>query len=685
MPQTFDPREMPLEAIGALDLCRSLVADKQRLFTIPLADGPVIMKAKWLAVNIFGWRSLVLRGMPIYQRHTIHGGLVTAERLANLQTEIYNDVVALAVAQHGLVPPEVDRAILEDLCRSVINDLHRLVVTQLGEYHLSISAFELADLMLHPKIAALTMVDVRAELLIGVEATEKKIEMAGKQMVEALKDRSLPSNVLVPFLELGQLNTKQLAQVTTALGYRVDASSSYVRKPVLSSYMRGIRSIVDYAIESLMAKMTIYYNKSAMPDSQYSSRKQQLLSAGIHHLYPGDCGSTATIPFYVNKNNARNVLTTYIVDKGQLVCLSPENINAYIGTTVELRLAPTCRHTDGICHVCGGRLTDFMPPWTHVGIAATIEYMGEVAQLVLGAKHFTTTKALSYQIPEALRGFLVVKQNDIYVREDIDTNRMRIGVAYEDIRRIRELITPQDDAEATAIDEQQFSNITWMIIADGATGTLETPEVSMITGGAVPYFSSEVLAFIDKHPKNVSIADDIVWISMKGFSYTTEPLMRYVLHSSSMIQFVQDLTKFATSSVRNYTSLPAVLEAFSLMVSREVNVPLTYLGIVLKSYLITNDDDYNVPIVTDVNNVKFGTLMSIMPRRSLGGLFAFERLSTFMASEPELYLLPHKYGVFDAFFYDFTDEIELLSGIVVPPGFKPVLPDSMRNISSVAV
>ena len=652
MTDVFEPKNIPLMAASSLALSKQLLADKEHIFQVTLADGVINIPAKWLIVNLFTWRPLIRRNMTVAMRHTMCDGLVTSRRLATIQTAIYDDVVNANTTQNGVVLPDIDRAILEDLCET-INDLHTMIATQLGEYHLSMSAFELSDLLLHPDIEPLTRIDFSNEMRLGTEATEEKLAISGRAIVEKLKDRSIPSNILAPFLELGQLNDNQLSQVVMAIGYRTDASDTMVRLPITTSYMRGLQNITDYAIESLAAKKTIYYNKNAMPETQYSNRKQQILSSAIRLLYPGDCGSQLTIPFHVSQDNARNLLGKYVVNAGQTFFLSRQNIEKYIGSTVQLRSPLTCRYTDGICHICGGRLTYYIPPHTAIGIASTVEYMASVAQLVLSAKHFAVTKAIPYIVDEFLRDYMIVRNNDIYMHEKIDISRLKIGVQFADIQHIKELNVAENTEESAPINEQQFSSIHHVIFADTTSDTILTPEVPMVSNGTVPYFSSELLDHIRDHPKCVTILEDMVWISLKGFDHRNEPLMRYVMQSNSMLRFNERLSKFATSEVREYTSLPEVLAQFSEMVFTKVkDVNIFHLETVLKSYLITDDTNYNIPVVTDINNVKFGTLLSIIPRRSLGGLFAYERLAKFMTEEPELYLLGHRVGIFDSFFYN---------------------------------
>lgn len=651
MTETFHPNAIPLTASGSLGLTRTLHAIKEQPFSVPLADETIIMPAKWLMVNLFLWRPLARRGMPIGTRHTLRDGLLTSARIAAQQTEIYNDVIQAQIATRGETDPAAVKAILEDLCET-INDLHTMIVTQLGEYHLSISAFELCDLLECPEIKTLTDVDVSRELTIGIAATEARLKEAGDALMARLADPTLPGNVLARFIALGSLSNKQLPQLLVSFGHRKDASDSVVRYPVLTSGVKGMRNILDYAVMSLDAKLTAFYNKDAMPRSQYNSRKQQILSTAVYRLHPGDCGSTVTVPFLITGENARNVVGKNIViagTGGRLARLTDAAVKEHVGAVVHLRSPITCRHTDGTCHACGGLLTEFMPPQTVIGIASTIEYMGKVAQLVLSVKHFATTRALTYPIPEHFRDLLEVRNNDIYLRRGVATDRLKIGVQFRDIPLIRQLQAPED-AETVAFREQQFSSIYYAQFADADTGVPQTPEVGLVADGTVPYFSAEFLAHIRDRFSTVTITDDWVWIPLKRFDHENEPLFRCVVQSSSMRKFNDDLAKFATSEIGRYTSVEHALHDFANKVYQEVNPNLFHLECVIKSYLVTSETDYRVPVVTDINKVKFGTLLGIIPRRSLGGMFAYERLAAHL-TDPAMFIFPHQHGFFDPFFY----------------------------------
>lgn len=648
MIESFYPNNIPLFASGSIEFSKTLISIKEQQFQVHLVDGHIIMQAKWLMINIFIWRPLIRRGLPVEKRHMILTGLITPKIIASRMTEIYDDVVSTFHSQGG-IPPDEERSILGDLCET-INDLHTVVVNQLGSYHLSISAFELADLFLNPEVAKLTELDVSREMLVGITATEDKIRISGEHLVEKLKDKTIPSNVIAPFLELGQLSEKQLVAMFLAVGYRTDVSEDIVRKPILSSYMGGLKDISEYAIESLMGKKTVYYNKQALPDASYDGRKQQLLSSTVRRLYPGDCGSRVTVPFHIHKDNARNTINKNIWD-GRIIRLTKDNIGSYVGTTVNLLSPLTCRHTDGMCHVCGGHLTDYIPSKTVVGIACTVEFMSRVKQLVLSAKHYSTTEAIAYVVPEALREVLVIKQNDIYIRDYIDVDKLRIGIQYRDVPYISELKADEASGSTMLISEQQFSSINYMTLARTDSDTILTPEVPMVSDKVVPYLSTEILNHMKNHFRDITTTDDIVWISLKRFDHINEPLLRCSVQSNSMIRFTTELSRLMTRDIRKYTKLGEALRDMSEMVFSEIDTNIFHIETVLKASLITSDVDYNIPVVTDPDNVMFGTLPTIIPRRSLGGLLAYEKLADYMTREPELYLLGHKTGIFDSFFF----------------------------------
>jgi len=68
-----------------------------------------------------------------------------------------------------------------------------------------------------------------------------------------------------------------------------------------------------------------------------------------------DCGTKITIPTIVSKTNKKDLVYSYIKENGQLKLLTPENIDSYLGKTVQMRSPMTCIN-ENLCNICAGEI-----------------------------------------------------------------------------------------------------------------------------------------------------------------------------------------------------------------------------------------------------------------------------------------------------------------------------------------
>jgi hypothetical protein len=69
-----------------------------------------------------------------------------------------------------------------------------------------------------------------------------------------------------------------------------------------------------------------------------------------------DCGSTKTIPIEINAANVQDMKWIWIIENnGELVLLTPDNINNYMGKTVNCRTSLYCK-SDNLCEKCAADL-----------------------------------------------------------------------------------------------------------------------------------------------------------------------------------------------------------------------------------------------------------------------------------------------------------------------------------------
>lgn len=103
-----------------------------------------------------------------------------------------------------------------------------------------------------------------------------------------------------------------------------------------------------------------------------------------------DCGSKGYLEVLLTKDLANICDYRYIIDKGKLVLLTPENKNKYIGTIVKMRSIMYCGCDYGVCLTCAG--LNFKKLGIHaVGLTGN-GLTGSLLELKMKSFHDTSVK-----------------------------------------------------------------------------------------------------------------------------------------------------------------------------------------------------------------------------------------------------------------------------------------------------
>ncbi len=636
-----------------------LVENRKTVFQIPLDTGELYsITGQWLLFNTIMCRPVLVRQLPIKKAYLLHNKVHTADAIESAKHEIFKDLVKLResgvdiYANHPRMNDPIMRMLIKNpKCEpilaemvDIINELNNAGITHLGAYHRAIDFVGIERTLNHPRVKEARTFDIGPALNVGISAVESTIKDAYKRCMDVLcDDNFVEGNVFYPFRRLGIVSTDQLSQVAVAAGTRTDANDLLISYPIVSSYTQGMNGIVEYMIEMLAAKKSILYNATELGTSQYNNRKAQLMGSVIRRIYKGDCGSTLPVPFEINAINAKHLIGKYIVHNNELVELTEPIIKDRMGKIVNMRSSLTCRHTDGVCHACGGSILRYTPPQTVIGIIAAQTTLGQVGQKILSNKHHTSTNSIIYSLPPALSEFAYVVRNEIVLKSSVNTKNLMLIFPFSCVTRITDL---QYVENRNAINEQHFTNIVDMKLADAHSGEEITGPIVLATRtGTIPYLSSEFLNHLIDHPELTVMKDGHAEIKVGDFD-KTKPLMKFVVQNDSMPAFVRRVQNLFTNDIEKYNSIPEILKDFSNLMYTKVGVNIMYLEIMLKSSLITHSTDFRIPIVQDIEDVQFGKLHAVIPGRSIGTMFAFEQLQAYF-KDPLTWLIPKEPGVFD--------------------------------------
>lgn len=154
---------------------------------------------------------------------------------------------------------------------------------------------------------------------------------------------------------------------------------------ISSSFMDGIeiKDVPSHA-NSILAGQ--YPSSIATADSGYKGKKLLALLQMMEVDEPdSDCGTKNLMPIKVTSWNKNDLVYTYVDNgSGQLIMLTRDNVDSYIGKTLMMRTPMSCL-TPKICSKCAGKLF-YLLNAKHAGLFAT-QISHSALNLGLKAKH----------------------------------------------------------------------------------------------------------------------------------------------------------------------------------------------------------------------------------------------------------------------------------------------------------
>lgn len=623
--------------------------------TIILSDGTkVLMPVRLALYNGLLWGAYVSLGVPVTTKRIFWIKGFDGNTTADCINVIYNELVLDLNIHHMDVLAKI---------WFVKNNIFSFSYNHSRSYQASISALSLCRLFNQEPLQKI--INQTLDPKLGTRTAEKKMELVNTELHKALQDPNLlHDNVLAPFMKTKLLKRNQLPQMFAMYGCRSDITDEMMMYPISASAMGGLENVQDFATESLSAKKAAFFNSEVIESAQYFARKCRLVGSQLPTLYKGWCGSQVTIPIVINPAYKKNFLGKYIKlpeDKLDLlkveprkryndnsIRLTPENIDIFAGTTVDMWSPFGCKHTDGVCEHCAGymyqRLEAYTPPGIHLGVYSATKAVSAVTQLILSAKHLIKTLSKEYNLPQYASRYFS-KNGDALIWQSHLADKLK--GAY--VRINLNSIGPISDLTRSSIPAgETFSNVDRVeIVRDN-----EVVDILELSDGTTkPYLSNYTLQFMRKIYKKLKITPDTVDIPLDEFDFA-KSLLRFKVVNDDMVSFVASVENFLSTQIKEYHSVPLLIKDFSNLLYSKTGIEIFYVEMMLKGFLITDQVDYRIPVLDKGDQyVNFGGLGPVITEAALSTKLSFERMEMlFSEVRAVLYDRGSGYGFNDRFF-----------------------------------
>ena len=143
---------------------------------------------------------------------------------------------------------------------------------------------------------------------------------------------------------------------------------------------------------------------------------------------------------------------------------------------------------------------------------------------------------------------------------------------------------------------------------------------------------------------------------MKSFDIK-QPFLSYIVMNDDMMACITRIINFLGTSVSSYTSVSRCLSDFADIVFHKTEINLFYLEVILRDLNITAPDNYDIPVLADVENsfdgsiehTHFAKLDEMVSSSTISMKLAHEKMVDFLTN-PTTFLHSRKPGLFKDFF-----------------------------------
>lgn len=631
-PRVDDIGKIPKEGHGFNRLIDRCKYGTQEMLRVELDDrSHVEMLSRHLYIHLLYWKVARKWDLPIVERYTQNLEVVSNKNLCKLGTSILMDVSDRNVRDTKPFSRDI---------YYIIQELARFSIAECDEYARSISAYEYSQQYEIPefkKVVDRGISGSNSDPVVNQATLDKNRD----DMWEVLCQPH-PKNALYIYAALGLINKDQIFHTFGQVGHKTDLNNTIHSKLIEGNYFDGLKDFVEYAFESLSAKRSVYGNQRNLPNASYFGRTQHLATSVIQDVTWGDCGTEGTIPFEIVERHRESILWKNIVHEGKIVLLTPENIDEFMGTVVDLRSPLKCKITDGVCSMCAGRLVSVMGDRYNLGIFATSQVSETIAQTILKEKHVVVNTVIQYIMSQTALETLRLDRNKLYVAEHMKPaiGKGSIAILIDKSPKVVNIISG-------SVGNVKYSSTVFGRIKN-VVFQCPKRDVSVEVGDGVSeiYFSKEFVTYAQSPDVKKKIDGNYAIIDLSDYNLD-EPLFKVVSIAYAMTTFVETCKRYLQSGIIKAKDSTEVLASFEEIISSHVSVNIGYVEIMIRAMMIRSPWDYRLP-AGDSEDYDFGGLNHINQSRSIGILSAFQGMRHEF-SKPLTTVLPKTFNTLDLF------------------------------------
>lgn len=536
---------------------------------------------------------------------------------------------------------EVDMELMAQKVVDISNQIYNDGTLELPEEALTTDYLDYVELADYPP-----MVELLSKLDKPV-VTEEDIDAANKAAQELImKDPNISHNQLVQASRSGLVRMNQMLQCAVVRGFVYNVNDRIFAEPSLGNFGRGYKDWYSAFIDSRTISVSLNSSLKLLPDTEYGSRKLQIMDMSVETVYDTDCGSQEYLPWLLRpdrpgrKGDFGNWLGKYFLDEERNVVRElVASDTDLIGKTLQFR-SPLggCKHPDphGICRVCYNSQAKVIPKHTNIGHASAAYLMQILVQLSLSTKHvINSASSKKITLPEGYFSYIRAGA-DGYSYTLAKQNKGKTVELIIHPSSIGDIAILGKTKNVTSLVPDQISEISFMKLKYTKGEEQEIMDVMVELEKRKASFTHQALSYIKETGFTRDDSGNYV------FDFTNYPpgaavlaLPKQVFNTSDHAAAILTLIQGAATDRKKRASEDSLATYFHElyeMVNEKLDVSAHILEIIIYGAAVRNTDanDYRLPKAG--TSAEMGILSKTVPGRSAGPAMAFERHAGFIFS-----------------------------------------------------
>lgn len=627
-------------------------------FTLVFDDGEILTTKKETIYSSYVW--------DFHRRYTS-----TNLSVKHHVSSIINDNNRLGVSTHLYLINTVlwsvfDRynssyTLIDELTKYayvISNNMYNELTYKLEEY---VTTLDITDFI------SITTNNVLVKAMTDVEPSQEGIDKLYTTIKDQLKNNNeLKGNTLVKIASSGIVSMNQLLQCVGVRGYLTDMDNHLFKEPIMRGFVHGIRSFHDILIETRSSAKALINSKSPLSNSEYFSRKQQLICQNVQNLHYGDCGSTNYINWLVRDSRFSNdeddedddinddledtkkktkvahryqtdlntIAGKYYLDEDtntlKIVKITDTHL---LGKYIKLRsVIAGCSHPDpvGVCEVCYGETALSIPPRSNLGHINCTILTAELGQLILSTKHFEGSSVIEGIVLnlQERKWLNIQKDNNMYyLNKPAKHKSLSLMFSVMSVPGITDLKLVDSVFTLSLPRVSEFKEI-GIICNDLKTNESITEYLKVSLPGRLSSMSHDLLNYIIYKGVNIDSIGNYI-LNMDEWNYTL-PILSLPLKHFSMALHQTEIAELLGSTVKERINRGSKINPHSLLIdlhdliNRRLSIPLSAIEITLYSSMGVDpiNNDFSLPKTNTTAGV--GVMCDLLNSRSLSATMGYE-------------------------------------------------------------